>query len=203
MTVPRINRGSQAGPRGSRRPPDELRPAMPSSEKAIGGRNDDKPWDPELVMLYRTVAEPLVQYLRRTYRLDMSVAADIVHDAFLLLYRVWPKDRPKAYVFAIATHLVYRMWRRQERERDCYLAAFTEDSGSRDDPDARLVIQSAIDALPRRQREAIVLRETYGFPYDDVAKIMGTSVGTAKALVHQGRKNLHRSLGNLVEEDES
>lgn len=44
--------------------------------------------------------------------------------------------------------------------------------------------------LPTRQRAAVVLRTIKELSYEDVAQIMGISVGGAKANVHQGLKRL-------------
>jgi RNA polymerase sigma-70 factor (ECF subfamily) len=43
-----------------------------------------------------------------------------------------------------------------------------------------------VAALPRRYREAVVLRHVEGFGYAEIAELLGQPVGTAKANVHRG-----------------
>ena len=51
-------------------------------------------------------------------------------------------------------------------------------------------VNDALDRLGDRQREAIILRYFESLSFDEVAAVMGTSVGSAKATVHQALKKL-------------
>jgi RNA polymerase sigma factor (sigma-70 family) len=53
----------------------------------------------------------------------------------------------------------------------------------------------ALQALPRRQREAVVLRFVLGFPERDVADAMGCSLGTVKSTTSRGLSRLRTDLG--------
>jgi RNA polymerase sigma factor (sigma-70 family) len=49
-----------------------------------------------------------------------------------------------------------------------------------------------LNALPERQRGALLLREASGFSYRHIASVLGTSAGNARQTVHAARRNLHK-----------
>ncbi len=55
-------------------------------------------------------------------------------------------------------------------------------------------IQSAIDRLPDRQREAIALYAFEGMSYRDVAEVLEMPVNTVKTLIHRARATLAQAL---------
>jgi RNA polymerase sigma-70 factor (ECF subfamily) len=68
------------------------------------------------------------------------------------------------------------------------------------DSDDRLVagtwtdaLRVALDDLPARQREVVVLRDVEGLSSQDVADLLGVSEGNQRVLLHRGRSRL-RSL---------
>lgn len=60
------------------------------------------------------------------------------------------------------------------------------------------IIQSAIDALPPRQKIVIVLCDVEGFKYEEIAQITALSVGTVKSRVFRARRTLRKKLEGLV-----
>jgi RNA polymerase sigma-70 factor (sigma-E family) len=59
----------------------------------------------------------------------------------------------------------------------------------------RVDIRRALRRLPRRQREAIVLRYYLDLDVAEVAAAMGTPVGTVKSLLSRARSSLGEALG--------
>jgi RNA polymerase sigma-70 factor (ECF subfamily) len=59
-------------------------------------------------------------------------------------------------------------------------------------------IASAIDALPPRQRAAVVLRLFLDLPYAEIAQVMGCSEGTVKATMFAAMRKLRERLRDLV-----
>ncbi|MCY3918771.1 MAG: sigma-70 family RNA polymerase sigma factor [Chloroflexi bacterium] len=56
------------------------------------------------------------------------------------------------------------------------------------------VIQQGLATLPPEQRQAILLSDVHGLPYDEIAQAMGTSVGTVKSRISRGRARLRSFL---------
>jgi RNA polymerase sigma-70 factor (ECF subfamily) len=60
------------------------------------------------------------------------------------------------------------------------------------DQEARTLMRRAFPKLPKRQKEALSLRLRHDMKYDEIAQIMGTSVGSIKAHIFHAIKNLSR-----------
>lgn len=57
-------------------------------------------------------------------------------------------------------------------------------------------VRRAVESLPEDQRQVIVLRDIHDLPYSEIAKILGTEVGTIKSRISRGRANLKKILKN-------
>jgi len=78
--------------------------------------------------------------------------------------------------------------------------------GGAEGPDARAarnetarLVREAIDELPVRYREVLALRELEGLSYDEVAQVLGISIGTVESRLHRARSRLKRKLENARE----
>lgn len=61
--------------------------------------------------------------------------------------------------------------------------------------DERIDVERALAALPRRQREATILRYYLGYDVAGVAEVMGINEGTAKTALFRARQALAAALG--------
>ena len=64
----------------------------------------------------------------------------------------------------------------------------------------RAPIQAGLVTLPEDQRIAVVLSDVHGYPYEEIAEIMNSSLGTVKSRISRGRARLRdylRSQGEL------
>lgn len=78
--------------------------------------------------------------------------------------------------------------------------------GGAEGPDAgaargetRRLVRAAIDELPVRYREVLALRELEGLSYDEVAQVLGISIGTVESRLHRARARLKRKLAKARE----
>lgn len=55
-------------------------------------------------------------------------------------------------------------------------------------------LRAAIDGLPERQREVIVLRDVQGLSTDEVAETLSLSSGNVRVLLHRGRAKVRAAL---------
>lgn len=69
------------------------------------------------------------------------------------------------------------------------------------DTDDRLVaatwgpaLRAALDGLPDRQRDVVVLRDVEGLSSDDVCDVLGISAGNQRVLLHRARSRLRAEL---------
>ncbi len=76
-----------------------------------------------------------------------------------------------------------------------------EPAGEESDPsriaaltDVRREVAEALSRLSANQRAAVVLRDAFGFTYEEIARVARMPVGTAKCYVHRARKRLRVAL---------
>ena len=116
--------------------------------------------------------------------------------------RYEPRSRFSTWIFGIASNLALNDLARAHRRREARWeegAADAEDSQPLADETLaarrtaeRLV--GALQALPDRQRAALMLRLDEGLGYAEVAETLGASLASVKSLIHRARENLLASL---------
>ncbi len=141
---------------------------------------------------------------RTTYLIvhDWAVAEEIAQDAFLQLFRKWPRvsryDRPGAWVRRVALRMAVKAARREQRrdglERSAAEAPAGQPTGVDDD------ITRAVGQLPGAQRAAVVLFYFEDRPVLEVADLLGCSPATAKVHLHRGRLRLADLLGEELDD---
>lgn len=126
-----------------------------------------------------------------------SIAEDLAQEALVRAHRSWPKistyDKPGAWLRRVTINLATNAKRRrvtEERSRVRLVpTSSTAEIELRDDG-----VWAAVAALPDKQRAAIALYYLEDRPVAEIADILGCSVNTAKAHLHQGRNALERRL---------
>ncbi|HEY6495319.1 MAG TPA: SigE family RNA polymerase sigma factor [Trebonia sp.] len=132
---------------------------------------------------------------------DQPTAEDVVQDAFLGLYRRWPtlRDADKALGYLRSSVL--------NGCRSVHRVRFRRQGVTLDPPDpvdsaeaeamlgeAHREVLAALRRLPRRQREAVVLRYYLDMTEQQAAKAMGVAPGTVKSATSRGVAALARML---------
>lgn len=75
------------------------------------------------------------------------------------------------------------------------LDRWTEESEDRLDAATWVpVLRSALDELPPRQRQVVMLRDVEGLSSDESCTVLGISVGNQRILLHRGRSRLREIL---------
>lgn len=72
---------------------------------------------------------------------------------------------------------------------------WTEDADDRLDAATLIpILRSALDDLPPRQRQVVVLRDVEGFSNDEVCAVLDITSGNQRILLHRGRSTLRTIL---------
>jgi RNA polymerase sigma-70 factor (ECF subfamily) len=155
------------------------------------------------------------QYGQATYNFAYRLtnneadARDLAQDAFLRVYRAWKSFQPGtsflSWIYRIVTNL-YRDELRRKKGR--YQEQIPEDNepqefggarplatdpigdyveGQLDEPLAKALAQLSPD-----QRQVIVLADIEEYSYQEIADIMGCSIGTVRSRLHRARGLLRR-----------
>ncbi len=135
---------------------------------------------------------------------DVETSEDVVQEAFASLHRRWPSlaDREAAVGYLRSCVLngcrsVLRRRRTVRRNPQPAAEALTVEAA-----DGRLLVAeehreviAALQRLPRRQREVIVLRYWSELPEAQVAATLGISLGAVKSNASRGRQAIAAALG--------
>jgi RNA polymerase sigma-70 factor (ECF subfamily) len=55
-------------------------------------------------------------------------------------------------------------------------------------------LEMAIASLPDGARRVLILRDIYGYKYDEIAQMQEVALGTVKAQIHRARKMVRKKL---------
>lgn len=147
----------------------------------------------------------LMRFLQRKCRYPVEVA-DLRQDIYIRVYeaaRIRRPDKPKAFLFTVARNLIIDYMRRQKILILDQITDFDSlnvpDNGSTPESevsarDELRQLQGALDKVPARQREVIVLRKVRGLSQRDVAKHMGITEDTVERHLSKGIRALAHSL---------
>jgi RNA polymerase sigma-70 factor (sigma-E family) len=144
--------------------------------------------------------------LRTAYLLtgDQPLAEDLVQTALEKTIRHWASVRQSGAAEAYVRRTMYReqvsMWRRH-RLTELPTKTLPEPRRSAaysDQVEDRLVLRAALMRLGRRQRTVLVLRYFEDLSEQQVAEMLGVSVGTVKSTAHKALAHLREAGSDLV-----
>ena len=154
-------------------------------------------------VLVRRHAGPCHRLARRILGSD-ALAEEIVQDALLRVWLNAPRWRPQAafrtWLYRVLVNLCLN-----EKRRGIDLPLEVAGDPADPAPDAGAVLETrerdralaaAIDALPARQRAAIVLTYQEGFSNAEAAAVLDASVSGLEALLVRAKRTLRAALGD-------
>jgi RNA polymerase sigma factor (sigma-70 family) len=142
----------------------------------------------------------------RGFLINMGARADladeIVNYSFIQLRRHWEQvrtGRPDLYLYPVARNALAHARDRDRKRTRSEQFAWSPPDGNVLDPTTglieRLALLWALNELPRRELEAVVLRYYIGFNVAEAAQIMGDiSEGAVKRYAFDGLQKLRRLL---------
>ncbi|HEY8296629.1 MAG TPA: sigma-70 family RNA polymerase sigma factor [Candidatus Baltobacteraceae bacterium] len=153
------------------------------------------------------------------YRLTRNEAdaRDLTQDAFIRVYRAWRSFQPGtsflSWVYRIVTNL-YRDELRRKKGR--YQEEIPEDNAPQEyggerplavSPIEELVegqlsepLARSLEALSPDQRQVVTLADIEEYSYQEIAEIMGCSIGTVRSRLHRARALLRRLLQKQLQQ---
>jgi len=168
--------------------------------------------------IQREFDELVRRYYRQAYNLayrltgNAADAEDLVQDAFLRAYRFFDRyDRSMPFMnwfSRIMINLYIDEYRRHKRLKTVSLdeplqTEDGEEGATLDIPDPGLspleialdqeyvdAINEGLQHLAPDFRTAVILADIQGHSYEEIAEMMGTSIGTVRSRIHRGRKQL-------------
>jgi RNA polymerase sigma-70 factor (ECF subfamily) len=186
-----------------------------------------KPSDEELILQFQEgnlyafeqivhrYKEPLINFVYH-FLGDRIDAEDVVQETFLRVYRNKHLYRNIAkfstWIYTIASNLAKTELRRRRRRRLFSISQMGFDNrdydlpGSEEAPDGVVdggmkesIIRRAIETLPVKFKEVVILRDVQEFSYEEISEILDIPIGTVKSRVNRGRSRLQKKLQYLLD----
>jgi RNA polymerase sigma-70 factor (ECF subfamily) len=174
-----------------------------------------KPTDPPTPEATAFLERAMDQYGKATYNFSFRLtgneadARDLTQDAFLRVYRAWRSFVPGtsflSWIYRIVTNL-HRDELRRKKGR--FQEELPEDNAPQEfggtkplatDPIEDYMsgqlsepLSKALALLSVEQRQVIVLADVEEYSYQEIADIMGCSIGTVRSRLHRARALLRR-----------
>lgn len=149
---------------------------------------------------------------RRVYSICLRMlqnaheAEDLTQDVFIQLYRKIGSFRGDSAFTTWLHRMTVNQVLMHFRKRNVKYEKTTEEGETPDqvvvgtsDPERmrvvdKIALENAIDQLPDGYKNVFVLHDVEGFEHEEVARILGCSVGTSKSQLHKARLKLRKLL---------
>ena len=165
--------------------------------------------DSAFTELMRRHYKGVVNYVYR-FTNDRANSEDLAQEVFLRVYRSVKRYNPQAkfstWLYKIATNLCITEVKSRNKKQSVSLDEMQENTGDLGDSKSEdpsdftfrreigTAIFEALRSLPERERVAIILCKYQDLPYEEVAEVIGCTIGAVKTYVHRGRMKLIEKL---------
>jgi RNA polymerase sigma-70 factor, ECF subfamily len=174
-----------------------------------------KPVDPATPEQTAFLERAVEQYGKATYNFALRLthneadARDLTQEAFIRVFRAWRSFKPGtsflSWIYRIVTNL-HRDELRRKKGR--YLVEIPEDNEPQAFDGSRRLVENPIDdyveghlservskalsGLSPEQRQIVMLADVEECSYQEIAEIVGCSIGTVRSRLHRARSQLRK-----------
>jgi RNA polymerase sigma-70 factor (ECF subfamily) len=172
--------------------------------KATGGRNDEELLSAFLEGDERSFGELMDRHEQKIFAVALKItgsrpdALDATQDAFITAFRRAETFRGDSafgtWLYRIAINAAKDVVRRRRPTEEL------SEQGAIGGPDPgeqvslRVDLSAALRELPDEYRDAVVMHDLGGIPYEDIATALGVRIGTVKSRISRGRRRLAQLL---------
>ena len=194
----------------------------PTDEKLLADYLEGEPGSFEL--LVRRHTQELYQFALRFTRNSVA-AEDVVQETFLQMHASAgsfdPRRRFKPWLFTIAANKARDYIRRRKRRRELPFEAQVSDEDAASQrfvellstageapgedmllEEKRRIVKSAVDGMPPKLCEVLILAYYHRFPYKEIAEVLGIPLGTVKSRLHAAVAAFEACYRELLQEHE-
>jgi len=158
------------------------------------------------------------RYYRRTFSLALRMtgsqteAEDLTQEVFIQLFRKIGSFRGdsafstwlhRLTVNQVLMHFRKRSVKNEKTSEDGEMPELTVSGTANPAKMAvidRIALKNAINGLPKGYKNVFVLHDVEGFEHEEVARMLGISIGTSKSQLHKARLKLRNLLAKQSEE---
>ena len=153
----------------------------------------------------------LVNFLNK-YTGNLQTAENLAQETFLKIFRARMKYEPtakfKTYLYRVATNLAIDEFRKSQRKKEELREDLSERASTNPNPydmaeesERAKKVREGVMKLDEKHRVVLVMKWFEGLRYEQIAQILGVSVGTVKSRVHYALKKLEVELKPLLNGD--
>ncbi|WP_321290551.1 RNA polymerase sigma factor [uncultured Sunxiuqinia sp.] len=163
--------------------------------------------------IYRKSMDDLYSYgLSKTSYTD--IIEDTIQDVFITLFNkrhlLDPSQNLQAYLFrSFRNMLIERLRERSRKEEFVYKHATVDAESALENIEDAIIrteesdkyfklISKCMASLSDRQREAVYLKYTSGYSYEDISEILEIDVASSRTLIYRSIKKIRELLGREV-----
>jgi RNA polymerase sigma-70 factor (ECF subfamily) len=168
--------------------------------------------DASFAALLERYRAPVIHFIYRMVQ-SQHIAEELAQDVFLRVYRARKGYEPNAkfttWLFRIATHIALNAIRDGRSERG--VESMDDADAQRGElPDRRRTIEQAmledarlaevrraVQALPAKQRAAVLMHKYQELDYAQIARVLGCSESAVKSLLFRAYETLRRKLAHF------
>lgn len=135
---------------------------------------------------------------------DVSAAEDLVQEVFITAHGRWDRisqyDKPESWLRRVLVNRATSRRRKLGSELRALTRVGQPDPAPPDLSPETAGIWREVGRLPRRQRQAIVLRYVAELSIEETADVMACSTGAVKSHLHRARRSLEEPLAAWTQE---
>ena len=130
---------------------------------------------------------------------DLGAAEDAIAEAYARAWQRWPSvqrySSPEAWVRTVAMRVAVSSWRKARNRLLAHRRDHSPDPLAMSPEPDRVMLVKALQQIPAKQRQALVLHFIADLPVREVAAEMNAGEGTVKSWLSRGRAALKNELG--------
>lgn len=132
---------------------------------------------------------------------DLDESKDIVQDCFTSLIKNNPDiSSPRTYLYSSVRNRCIDLLRSKKKERTAPMDDLSQISDEEAQRRSEIEVQlwEAIDALPPKRRELLLLHKRDGLKYSDIARLKGLSENTVRNQIFRAIESLRRNSKKIL-----
>lgn len=139
---------------------------------------------------------------------DAQLARECTQDTFVRAFKQLSRFRGDSALstwlyritVSVVTDATRKVRRLREREVEVEDWHHVDAPTGGIDPELRLRLHRAIDALPEIYRVTVIMHDLEGYTHQEIAEVMGVAEGTCKSRLFLARAQLRAALGTAMED---
>jgi RNA polymerase sigma-70 factor (ECF subfamily) len=156
--------------------------------------------DPAAIRVLYQRHSPRVFAVVRRLAGDDALAEDWSQEAWVRVFRALPSFRGESrfttwlHRIAVNSALHGRRWRERRAKHETVLPPTLPNSGPSDQSVLRMKLERALEKLPDRMRQVMVLHDVEGYTHEEIAEFLGVTPGTSKSQLFKARARMREIL---------